>query len=213
MIQFYKPNPKVTGSACSFYLKSDGSLMASMLKQDSWNDQRKTGSFSKNKGHETKSVMVKLSRIEIAGIIDSIESNREWSAYHRSKNQVVQLSFSPYIRGEEDVELGKVTVSNEKTELKGNLTKTQPKQIGFSLSINKQMAEDSTKKGSFIIGFTFPESRLLKHTLEIFLDKTLKIMPQETPLKSVFEDEEQQVKIKEHDLESSPNALDDGDIF
>ena len=50
MIQFYKPNPKVTGSACSFYLNRDGSLMASMLKQDSWNDQRKTGSFSKNKG-------------------------------------------------------------------------------------------------------------------------------------------------------------------
>ena len=71
MIQFYKPNPKVTGSACSFYLNRDGSLMASMLKQDSWNDQRKTGSFSKNKGHETKSVIVKLSRIEIAGIIDS----------------------------------------------------------------------------------------------------------------------------------------------
>jgi hypothetical protein len=49
--------------------------------------------------------------------------------------------------------------------------------------------------------------------LEIFLDKTLKIMPQETPLKSVFEDGEQQVKIKEHDLENDSNALDDGDIF
>ncbi len=187
MIQFYKPNPKVTGSACSFYLNRDGSLMASMLKQDSWNDQRKTGSFSKNKGHETKSVIVKLSRIEIAGIIDSIESNREWSAYHRSKKQVVQLRFSPYMKGDS--------------------------QAGFSLSINKQSAEDSTKKGSFIIGFTFPESRLLKHDLEIFLDKTLKIMPQETPLKSVFEDAEQEVKIKEHDLENDSNALDDGDIF
>ena len=86
-------------------------------------------------------------------------------------------------------------------------------QAGFSFSINKQNAEDSTKKGSFIIGFTFPESRLLKHDLEIFLDKTLKIMPQETPLKSVFEDAEQEVKIKEHDLENDSNALDDGDIF
>ena len=38
-------------------------------------------------------------------------------------------------------------------------------------------------------------------------------MPQETPLKSVFEDAEQEVKIKEHDLENDSNALDDGDIF
>ena len=38
-------------------------------------------------------------------------------------------------------------------------------------------------------------------------------MPQETPLKSVFEDGEQEVKIEEHDLEDDSNALDDGDIF
>mgnify|MGYP001491750835 CR=1 FL=1 len=50
MIQFYKPNPKVTGNACSFFLTADGSIMASMIKQDAWNSAKKTGSFSKNKG-------------------------------------------------------------------------------------------------------------------------------------------------------------------
>ena len=84
MIQFYKPNPKVTGNACSFFLTADGSIMASMIKQDSWNDAKKTGSFSKNKGVPSKSVMTKLSRIEVAGIIDAIETNREWTAYHQS---------------------------------------------------------------------------------------------------------------------------------
>lgn len=60
MIQFYKPNPKVTGNACSFFLTADGSIMASMIKQDSWNNAKKTGSFSKNKGVPSKSVMTKL---------------------------------------------------------------------------------------------------------------------------------------------------------
>ena len=45
-------------------------------------------------------------------------------------------------------------------------------QVGFSFSINKQDKEDSTNKVGFIIGFTFPEARLLRHDLETFLDKT-----------------------------------------
>ena len=47
-VQFYKPNAKVTGSACSFWTSEDGSIMSSMIKQDSWDDSRKRGSVSKN---------------------------------------------------------------------------------------------------------------------------------------------------------------------
>ena len=56
MIQFYKPNPKVTGNACSFFLTADGSIMASMIKQDSWNDAKKTGSFQKTKAFPLKAL-------------------------------------------------------------------------------------------------------------------------------------------------------------
>ena len=184
MIQFYKPNPKVTGNACSFFLTADGSIMSSMIKQDSWNDAKKTGSFSKNKGVSSKSVMTKLSRIEVAGIIYAIETNREWTAYHRSPKQVVQMKFCPYMRSGE--------------------------QVGYSFSINKQDAEDSTNKSSYIIGLYFPEARLLKHDLNIFLDKTVKIMAQNSP------EPEQKSPIKQIDLDEdkpSGNPFDDEDIF
>tara|TARA_R100001086_G_C11841805_1_gene259264 strand:+ start:577 stop:1125 length:549 start_codon:yes stop_codon:yes gene_type:complete len=182
MIQFYKPNPKVTGNACSFFLTADGSIMASMIKQDSWSNGK--ASFSKNKGVPSKSVMTKLSRIEVAGIIDAIETNREWTAYHQSQKQVVQMKFCPYMRSGD--------------------------QVGFSFSINKQDREDSTNKSSYIIGLYFPEARLLKHDLEAFLDKTATIMTQnapepqqKSPIKQIDLDEDK----------PSGNPFDDEDIF
>lgn len=141
MIQFYKPNPKVTGTACSFWLGKDGSIMASMIKQDSWNEAKKTGAFSKNKDNPQKRVIVKLSRIEIAGIIDAMERNVEFSQYHSSQNQVLQIKFCVY------------------------MDKQTQKQKGYSFSVNKQEKDDSTKKTGFIIGFLFSEARLLKHDL------------------------------------------------
>lgn len=148
MIQFYKPNPKVTGTACSFWVNKDGSIMTSMIKQDSWNEDKKQGSFLKNKDNPQKKVISKLSRIEVAGIIDSIERNTEFKNYHNSKNQVLQLKFCPYL--------------DKETQL----------QKGFSFSINKQNKEDSTQKAGFIIGFSFPEARLLKHDLEDILSSS-----------------------------------------
>ena len=186
MIQFYKPNKSVTGNACSFWLNRDGSIMSSMIKQDSWNQERRVGSFSKNKGNPQKSVITKLSRIEVGGIIDAIETNREFSAYHRSQKQILQIRFCPYIRDD--------------------------KQIGFSFSINKQDVEDSTNKVSFVIGFYFPESRLLKHDLETFLDKTIKIqhyIPEES------NELAPKSPVKEHNLDSPPSSdpFEDSEIF
>lgn len=167
MLQFYKPTKTVKGTACSFWRNSDdNSFWASMIKQDSWNDKTRTGSFSKNKNDPQKRVIVKFSATEIAGFIDSIERNAEYSGYHGSQKQVVKFKFCPYIKGEETVELGDVVVANEKATLTGKLTKTEKKQIGFSLSINREAKEDSTDKQSYVIGFNFAEARLLKCHLE-----------------------------------------------
>ena len=146
MIQFYKPNKRVTGTACSFWLNRDGSVMASMIKQASWNDDRRIGSFSANKDNPQKRVIVKFSNVEVAGVVDVLESNREFSEFHRSKSQSLQIKFCPYMR-------------------EGN-------QVGFSFSINKTDKEDSTQKVGFIIGFTFAEGRYLKEFLLHVLNKT-----------------------------------------
>ena len=51
MLQFYKPNAKNTGSACSFsYNKNDKALWVNFIKQSSWNGQTKSGTF-KTKNH------------------------------------------------------------------------------------------------------------------------------------------------------------------
>jgi hypothetical protein len=146
MIQFYKPNAKVSGSACSFWMNTDGSVMASLIKQDSWNSDKKTGSFVKNKDNPKGRVIVKISPTEVGGIMDTIESNRSFSAYHSSQNQVLQIRFSPYT------------------------DKSSNEQKGFSFSVNKQDKSDTNNKVSFIIGFTFPEARYLKQYLSFVLD-------------------------------------------
>lgn len=145
MIQFYKPNPKNTGSACSFWSNYDGSIMSSLIKQASWDSNTKKGSFAKNKDNPNKRVIVKLNPTEVGGLIDSIESNREFSNYHTSQNQTLQIKFAPYVRNDE--------------------------QVGFSFSVYKQDKQDSTNKASYIIGFTYGEARYLKEFLEYVLFK------------------------------------------
>lgn len=146
-VQFYKPNAKVTGSACSFWTSEDGSIMSSMIKQDSWDDSRKRGSFSKNKDNPNKKVIIKLNATEAGAIVDALESGRKWSGYHQSKNQITKINFGPYERNGE--------------------------QVGYSYSVNKEEKEDSTNKTSFIIGFTFGEGVVLREALKGAITKSL----------------------------------------
>ena len=74
-----------------------------IIKQDSWNSDRKIGSFAKNKNNPTKRVITKLGRQEVAGIIDCLETNREFSTYHSSAKQVLQMKFCPYIRNGDQI--------------------------------------------------------------------------------------------------------------
>ena len=102
----------------------------------------------KNKKNPKATVIVKFSATEMAGIIDSIETNREFSTYHSSQNQITKIKFCPYMRDDD--------------------------QIGFSYTINKENKEDSTDKSGFVIGFKFPEGRLLKQYLINALNKSFK---------------------------------------
>ena len=91
MIQFYKPTPKVTGTACSFYMNQrDGSFFSTLIKQASWDEGRRIGKFDKD-----KKAIIKFSQLEIAGLIHAIESRSEYKGYHKSSQQVFQFSFAP----------------------------------------------------------------------------------------------------------------------
>lgn len=151
MIHFYKPTPKVTGTACSFYLnKKDNAFFSTLIKQDGWNSERRIGSFKNNKDNPNKRVNIKFSSLEIASIMDSIKRNQKFSGYHGS-NQIVRFTFGPYTRkGEEE-------------------------QRGFSFSVTKENKEDSTQKVSFLIGFNFGEAELLLQHLSHLLADSFKI--------------------------------------
>ena len=145
MISFYKPNSKNTGTACSFSVNSkDNSVWGSLIKQSSWNDAKKIGSFSDNQNNPNKSVKVKFSLTEAAGLLDALERNTEFSAYHTSEKQITKIKLAPYIREE--------------------------KQVGFSYSVNKEDKQNVENKQSYLIGFYFNEARLLKEFLTYSLN-------------------------------------------
>ena len=140
MITYYKPNSKNTGTACSFSVNpKDSSIWSSLIKQGSWNENKKIGSFSENQNNPTKSVKIKFSLNEAAGILDAIERGSEFSAYHTSEKQTTQIKFSPYVKDN--------------------------KQVGFSYMVSKSDKQNSENKQSYLIGLYFNEARLLKEFL------------------------------------------------
>lgn len=147
MISFYKPNSKNTGTACSFTVNpKDESIWGSLIKQSSWNETKKIGSFSENQNNPNKSVKIKFSLTEAAGILDAIERNAEFSAYHTSEKQTTRIKFCPYIKDD--------------------------KQIGYSYSVNKEDKQNSENKQSYLIGFYFNEARLLREFISYALNTT-----------------------------------------
>ena len=155
MISFYKPNSKNTGTACSFTVNTkDASIWGSLIKQSSWNDAKKIGSFSENQNNPNKSVKIKFSLTEAAGILDAIERNTEFSAYHTSEKQTTRIKFCPYIR--------------------------EDKQVGFSYSVNKEDKQNSENKQSYLIGFYFNEARLIKEFISYALNSTFEAQRIET---------------------------------
>jgi len=144
-VQFYKPNAKVTGTACQFWVGDDGAIMGSLIKQDGWNQNTRSGSFAKNMNNPAKRVILKFSQAEVGEMIRAIDTNTTAQTngndgfYHRSQNQITKIFFGPYLRGEQ--------------------------QVGYSYSVQKEDKEDSTNKTNFLIGFTFAEGIVPKEAL------------------------------------------------
>ncbi len=145
MISYYKPNSKNTGTACGFSVNpKDQSIWSSLIKQSSWNENKKIGSFLEKQNNPNKSVKSKFSLNEAAGLLDALERNVEFSAYHSSEKQSTQIKLAPYIKDD--------------------------KQVGFSYIVNKSDKQNSDNKQSYLIGFYFSEGRLLKEFLSYALN-------------------------------------------
>jgi len=154
MINFYKPTAKNTGHACQFWFsKSEKSFFVELLKQHSWNQQTKTGSFKGSKGNPCKRTIIKLGLVEACEILESIDKNSKWSTFHTNEKNTTQIYFEPYIR--------------------------DGQQVGFSFKVNKSSKQDTTQSGksSFLIGFKNSEARLLKEYLTAGLHQIITYAP------------------------------------
>jgi hypothetical protein len=157
MIQFYKPNGKNTGAACSFWYSPDkDAFFSNIIKQASWNAKSRTGSFLENKKNREKNVLIKLNLNEIGGILDCLENNREFSAYHSSPqaNHITKMKFAKYVKEDE--------------------------QLGFIFMASKEPKDDPSSKLNFSIALNFGEAKALQQCLlfmmnSMFTDKIDKI--------------------------------------
>ena len=139
MIQFYKPNPKNTGCGCSFKISvKDDCVFVNLIKQSSWDESKKRGSFAGNAQNPKMSASLKLSSTEVADIISAMRRNSEFNGFHDSPKQVTRIKFSPYMRASKD-------------------NPSEMNQVGFSMSVSKESKENAQDKTSFLIGFTFGE--------------------------------------------------------
>lgn len=144
-IQIYHANKSVKGSACSFkYLDNYNTVMAELVKQNSWDEVKMVGGFDA----ESK-ISIKFSFLEICGILDCIERNRSFSTYHRSEHaKSKSISFVPW-----------------NTTLDGKQT-----QRGFSFSAKEmheknEGVEPAEENKNVVIGFTFAEGRYIREFL------------------------------------------------
>ena len=85
IVQYYKPNSKNTGCAFSFDIGANNKnqepcVYIRAVKQHSWNDKTRTGSFSENAKDPDKSISIKLNENEIGGFIHAVEKYTEFSA-------------------------------------------------------------------------------------------------------------------------------------
>jgi len=146
-LPLYHPNKSNTGFACSFSQSAkDGTVFFSLLKQSTWDAEKRIGGFKESRNNPAKSVTVALNQMEVAAILDLLDRNRAYSSMHDSEKQIKSINFSPW--------MNKVPEGEKAT------------QRGYSFSITITDKQDSTApKNSFYFGTNYPESRLIREYL------------------------------------------------
>jgi|GEM_PF-6654525 hypothetical protein len=142
-IHVYHPSKSLKGFAASFwYSDRNDTVFATLIKQHGWDDASKTGTFKGSLTDPTKKVNVKLAFVEAAAILDCIERQRPFSAFHDNEENPKTIKFEPWLTNGDN-----------------------PIQKGFSFSITVKSKQDTTFTNPFYIGLTFAEAREIREFL------------------------------------------------
>lgn len=103
-LKFYKPNKSNTGTALSFNVvqrQKEGDekgldLYVSFVKQASWNEQSRKGSFAENAKNPEKTASLKLNETEAATIIRAVRLGSKFSTVHAYQGATTSIMFGPY---------------------------------------------------------------------------------------------------------------------
>ena len=117
-----------------------------MIKQHSWNDKTRNGSFKENFNNPKAKLFIKLSPTEVAEIMNSAERRCECSGYHSSPNQIVKFSFKPGFTSDNEFR-------------------------GLSFSAMRESKEDSTDKTQILVGFNAGDLVMIREFLSKCLSK------------------------------------------
>ena len=147
MLRFYRANAASSGCCASFYVNRQGNIMMKFVKQAAYDKQNKSGDFKSNSKDPYKNAIVKLSRIEAAGVIDSFERAIPYDFEHWSATQQVTCKFDK---------------SNVLIEKLPN---------GFTIGVFKTVKADKAKV-NFSILLSRDETRLLVEEMKSFLYRT-----------------------------------------
>ena len=107
-LQIYKPNPKNQGCAISFQISqkpnNEPQFYVNCIAQHSWNDQKKTGSFSESRNDPSKNASLKFNEFELGEIINAIQQKSTYFTFHNSETNKTSIKFSPFekVKGQGD---------------------------------------------------------------------------------------------------------------
>jgi hypothetical protein len=105
-IEFYKPQKTGNGTCATFECNSSiedpkkCGFYINILKQSSWDDKTRTGSFKENVNNPDKHKKIKLNDLELSNILYVLESGSEkkFSTVHKNGEKTTPIFFEPYIK-------------------------------------------------------------------------------------------------------------------
>tara|TARA_Y100000592_G_C5375250_1_gene270614 strand:+ start:268 stop:813 length:546 start_codon:yes stop_codon:yes gene_type:complete len=99
-IALYKPNSKNSGCAFSFKTgvnkQQEPVIYISAIQQHSWDDKRKTGSFSGNREDPDKNINLKFNEFEVGGMISAFSGRHEYSTFHTFDENKTSIKLTPW---------------------------------------------------------------------------------------------------------------------
>lgn len=159
-LNIYKPNAKVDGCACSWSCTDQGIIYLNMIKQASWNEKTKKGSFSENRESEDKKTNLKFNEFEAGSLIAAIENFSEVSFFHQfgdgSDRNVQQITFKPWVKNQKIIDEAQKSGQPEPAPVKA-----------FGLSVTR----NSTDK--FKMPLELGECYAIKRLLELAIESKL----------------------------------------